>query len=173
MAEASTRLRPVESADLAVLRQWRNHPDVRRVMRNRHEITPEEHQTWFRLKSEDPDWTLLIFERDGASCGFVSFRRETDDCVEWGFYKAPGAPPGTGLALGHHALAYAFQRLGVQCIRGDVLDKNRISQRFHERLGFSVTGSFSLGDSRSDDTMICYRLTRDDWMNDKQRGPSE
>ena len=38
--------------DLAAVRQWRNHPDVRQHMFAQHEITPDEHQQVLKALAE-------------------------------------------------------------------------------------------------------------------------
>jgi UDP-4-amino-4,6-dideoxy-N-acetyl-beta-L-altrosamine N-acetyltransferase len=129
------------AADLDAVLRWRNHPDVRRHMFTQHEITVAEHRAWFESASRDPRRHLLIFEAGGAPAGFVSFALGDEAGVaDWGFYLAPEAARGQGRALGTAALAFAFKELKVSKVRGEALEDNERSIKFHERLGFAREG---------------------------------
>ncbi|MEP4558973.1 UDP-4-amino-4,6-dideoxy-N-acetyl-beta-L-altrosamine N-acetyltransferase [Cobetia amphilecti] len=138
MTPASTILRPLEEADLAQVRQWRNHPEVRRFMYTQHEIVEAEHRAWFHRSQQEPDRHLLLAETEGRPFGFVNIQLEDVEAQRaiWGFYLAPQAPRGSGQALGRAALAHAFGELGLYKLCGEALAGNVRSLKFHERLGF-------------------------------------
>lgn len=134
-------IRPLQADDLATVRAWRNHPDVRRHMFSTHEIAEAEHQQWFARQQADPSRRLWLFLRDGQALGFVHFSGVAPGGVaEWGFYAAPGAPKGTGRALGQAALARAFGTEQLHKVCGQVLAGNTASLAFHRRLGFTEEG---------------------------------
>jgi RimJ/RimL family protein N-acetyltransferase len=62
--------------DAALLRAWRNDPDVRAVSATTHEIAAAEHRAWLDAVLADDDRELLIAERDGRPVGTVRFDRE-------------------------------------------------------------------------------------------------
>jgi UDP-4-amino-4,6-dideoxy-N-acetyl-beta-L-altrosamine N-acetyltransferase len=133
-------IRKMSEGDLPLVRQWRNHPDVRRYMYTQHEISVEEHQQWYAEKSVDPSRHLLIFEVESVPMGFVHFHRLNGGGIaDWGFYIAPDSPRGTGTALGEAALAYAFGR-NFHKVCGQALAYNERSIRFHLRLDFKQEG---------------------------------
>ena len=134
-------VRPIEEPDLELVRSWRNDPDVRRWMYTTHEIAMDEHRRWFDAACEDPDRHLLVYVSSGVPLGFVNLTRlRGGDVAEWGFYLAPGAPPGTGSLLGITVLDYAFAELGLHKVSGHVLAGNERSIRFHQLLGFQEEG---------------------------------
>ena len=137
----SGSVRRMVAADLDAVLRWRNHPDVRRYMYTQHEITPAEHRAWFDKASRDPRRHLLIFESGGAPAGFVSFALGDEAGVaDWGFYLAPEAARGQGQALGTAALEFAFKELKLGKVRGEALEDNERSIKFHQRLGFAREG---------------------------------
>ena len=132
-------IRRLSVNDLALVRQWRNHPDVRSYMFNQQVINAKEHEQWFLDKSKDSSQHLLIYEDQGNSQGFLSFSIKENLEADWGFYKAPDAERerGTGKSLGKLGLDYAFKKIGIRKITAQVIDFNLASLKFHEQLGFS------------------------------------
>lgn len=164
----STTLRPLQEADLSLVRQWRNHPDVRRYMYTQHEITETEHWDWFKRSHEDPRRHHMLAESKGYPFGFVSLQLEDAEShrATWGFYLAPEAARGSGQALGNAALAYAFDQLGLHKLCGEALASNQRSLAFHERLGF--TRESHLRDHHFDGhtyhDVIGFGLLRSEWQ---------
>ncbi len=168
MSGAGT-LRPMVEADLDLIRGWRNHPEVRRWMYTTHEIGDEEHRRWFEDGRRDPSKHLLVFERDGEPAGFVSLTQlRGTDVAEWGFYLAPGAPPGSGAALGEAALEHAFEALGLHKVSGHALADNERSVRFHLRLGFRDEGlrrDHHQAPDGSRHSVACFGLLAEEWRS--------
>lgn len=134
-------LLPLTEADLPLVRAWRNHADVRRHLFSTHEITEDEHRAWFVRQQADASRRLWLFRRDDLPLGFVQLSGVAPGGIaEWGFYAAPGAPRGTGSALGRTALARAFGDEALHKVCGQVLAGNAASLAFHRRLGFTEEG---------------------------------
>lgn len=155
------------AADVAPALAWRNHPAVRCVMFTRHEITLEESRRWFEAASADPLRHLLIYEQDGTPMGFASLARHPDAPAEadWGFYVAPGAPRGSGTALGVAVLEHAFGALNLRSVHGAVLGFNQRSLHLHDKLGFRrryEDGAPVLVDGQPQ-AVIRFVLRRADW----------
>jgi UDP-4-amino-4,6-dideoxy-N-acetyl-beta-L-altrosamine N-acetyltransferase len=167
-------LRPLSEADLPLVRAWRNHPDVRRHLFSTHTIAEDEHRTWFERQQADATRRLWLFQRDGVPLGFVQLSGvQPGGIAEWGFYAAPGAPRGTGTALGRAALAKAFGDEGLHKVCGQVLAGNAASLAFHRRLGFTEEGVLRQ-QHRSGDTyhdVHCFGLLRADWSPPPPSGP--
>lgn len=135
------RVRPMTRDDLEQVLAWRNHIDVRRYMYSQHEISLDEHASWFERASLDSKRNLLMFERDRVPLGFVNLHQiAAGGVADWGFYVAPEAPRGTGRHLGKTALQYAFDPLGLHKVCGQALEYNERSIRFHKSLGFRQEG---------------------------------
>jgi UDP-4-amino-4,6-dideoxy-N-acetyl-beta-L-altrosamine N-acetyltransferase len=135
------RLRAMTAVDLPSVLELRNHVEIRRFMLTQHEISTEEHRSWFDRASNDAKLDLLVWEMNGRCCGFVQFKEANyRGVVDWGFYVAPDAPKGTGKKLGFAALAHAFQKDGINKICGQALCWNVPSIEFHKSLGFTQEG---------------------------------
>lgn len=140
----SAVLRVMESCDLADVLEWRNDPKVRQFMYTQHEITMAEHREWFSRVRESESDHLLVMEAGDVLLGFVRLNIECTRSAraQWGFFRAPAAPRGTGQALCERALAYAFEDLGLHKVYGEVLEMNIPSQKVHHRLGFTHEARF-------------------------------
>ncbi|MFG1497963.1 UDP-2,4-diacetamido-2,4,6-trideoxy-beta-L-altropyranose hydrolase [Saccharospirillum sp. HFRX-1] len=160
VAAATGRLREMTTEDLALVRQWRNHPQVRSAMYNQHQITPDEHQNWFAQAQADADRQLYIFEVEGRAQGFVQFQARPEDRAVWGFYMAPEAPKGLGRKLGRCALQHAFERLEYQHLEAEVLVTNDASLAFHRRLGFNAIAHKEVAGHE----VACFELSAQQWL---------
>ncbi len=134
-------VRRMTPADLEMVLQWRNHPDIRWHMFDPCEIVIEDHRAWFDRQNRNPQCALMIFEQDGKPSGFVQLHeRRGQRAGEWGFYTAPGAAKGTGRRLGRAAIDHAFQVLDWHKVNGLTLASNERSILMHLALGFELEG---------------------------------
>lgn len=138
-----------------------------------HVIGPDEHLAWFERVRAGTTVKTFIHETLGVPDGVVNF---TDiDAVRgvafWGFYAAPGAPRGTGTALGIDALDQAFDRLCLVELKAKVLASNERSIRYHAKLGFRREDVLSEahfdGAKRVD--VLAYAMTRSEWSVNRVR----
>lgn len=159
--------RPLVQDDLALILFWRNHPQIRRHMLTRHEISPDEHAQWFERASGDPRKKLLIIEEAGVALGFVNFSGvEPNGVADWGFYAAPGAAKGSGKKICATALNTAFDDFMLHKVCGQALESNAASAGLHLALGFSQEGRLrehSWMDQGYQD-LLCFGLLRREWM---------
>jgi UDP-4-amino-4,6-dideoxy-N-acetyl-beta-L-altrosamine N-acetyltransferase len=156
------------SNDLALVLSWRNHPRVRQYMFTQHEISPDEHRSWFERAQREAGRQLLVFESAGRALGYVSFSElHAGRVADWGFHISPEAPKGTGTALGHAALEHAFRTEQFHKVCGRVLQSNIRSARLHLRLGFVEEGR--LRDQHFDGEkyhcVTCFGILREEWCN--------
>ena len=128
-------------------------------MHNPSEIGAEEHAAWFDRCRHDPSQHLLIAEEAGSPIGFVRFAGVDQQSDEWGFYKVPGAPAGSGTRLGRVALNYAFDSLALKSVNATVLSDNQRSLRFHRKLGFQNLPT------KSAQSIDHFTLGREDWLD--------
>jgi UDP-4-amino-4,6-dideoxy-N-acetyl-beta-L-altrosamine N-acetyltransferase len=161
-------LRRVEEGDLGLLLAWRNAPKIRVNMFRQHEISEAEHLAWFdRVQKDTSACWLLYFSPDGVPSGIVNFTGIDIDgrTAHWGFYAAPGRPPGTGTRLSLEALDHAFISLGLRAVLAEVLSSNSRSLAFHRKLGFREQGCRT-EDHEIDGARIpvlCFELDDDNW----------
>ncbi|WP_218058344.1 UDP-4-amino-4,6-dideoxy-N-acetyl-beta-L-altrosamine N-acetyltransferase [Legionella jamestowniensis] len=168
----ASKVRLMTEDDLLQVLGWRNHPEIRRFMYTTHEITMKEHINWFERESKNKNKVLLIFESNQTPSGFVSFNiLQSKSTAEWGFYIAPEAPKGTGLLLGCSAIDYLFYELNLHKLMGHVLESNKKSLNFHEKLGFMQEGIFRehYFDGSIYRDVIYFGLLRQEWMIRKER----
>lgn len=165
-------LRFMHEHDLEVVLDWRNHDKIRKFMLTQDEISPDSHRNWFDKSSKDPSRRLMIFESTFGPVGFMNIKiDESNNSAEWGFYVAPDAPKGTGTRLGEVTISYAFDYLGVNKICGQVLDYNKASLRFHEKLGFQKEGVLR-DQARINDkyyALVCFGLLKREWLQSRMR----
>jgi len=163
-------LRLMTAADLESVLALRNHAEIRRYMFTQHEISSEEHASWFDHASNNAGIELLVFEMDKQCCGFVQFK-ETNyyGVVDWGFYAAPDAPKGTGRKLGLAALVHAFKKENLHKICGQALHWNQPSINFHQSLGFVQEGVLrdQYFDGANYHDLICFGMLKHEWMAKK------
>jgi UDP-4-amino-4,6-dideoxy-N-acetyl-beta-L-altrosamine N-acetyltransferase len=160
-AATAAALRPLAESDLMLVLGWRNDPSIRSRMFTQDLISFPEHQAWFHRVAADPNRSAFLVVRDDVAIGFVQFNVEPlPGSCEWGFYKDPDAPPGTGLSIGRAALDYAFQDMRWECVRGRTLPDNTASQRLHLRLGFRQVSQERGG--------ITFAITRTEWLTGRE-----
>jgi UDP-4-amino-4,6-dideoxy-N-acetyl-beta-L-altrosamine N-acetyltransferase len=137
----SYELRPMNPTDLLTVLAWRNHPDIRRWMFNRNEISLMEHQNWFESAANDPTRSLLLLWQKNVPQAFVGFDNiKPNNPINWGFYCAADSPKGTGSILGRKALNHGFHALRAHKIVGQIAEFNVRSLQFHQKFGFQQEG---------------------------------
>jgi UDP-4-amino-4,6-dideoxy-N-acetyl-beta-L-altrosamine N-acetyltransferase len=160
------QIRLMAADDLERVLTWRNHPDIRHYMLTQHEITVDEHLRWFEHARNDPSKRIFIFEHRKRALGLIHFSGVAPGGIaDWGFYTAPEAPKGLGRILGTTALDFAFQKLDLHKVCGQVLACNKASIRFHKTLGFSQEGVLRDQHFISDEyhDLICFGLLSQEW----------
>jgi RimJ/RimL family protein N-acetyltransferase len=140
-------LRPATDSDLDAMRQWRNQAPNREVSINSHEITPEEHAAWWSRVRDDPSRRVLIYERDGVSCGVINFFDLSLDgprrTGSWGFFlDAAGLEERretlpAWLGVMREALDHAFDRLRLDELAAEVLADNVAVRQMNRRFRFA------------------------------------
>lgn len=124
-----------------------------------------------RAELEDPDTTVFLAERDGATVGYVMLREghvpsvvAADDALQivrlYARQRVLGR--GIGAALMQRALAEAAGR-GKDAVWLGVWDRNERAIRFYESWGFHRVGSqpFLLGSDLQTDLVMVRRIARE------------
>ena len=71
-------LKPAQLSDMAVLLEWRNHPDVRKSFFDSAQLTVQGHEAWFKRKIEDPDTVIYMAYLGGEKIGSIRFEDDGD-----------------------------------------------------------------------------------------------
>ncbi|HEU5156429.1 MAG TPA: GNAT family N-acetyltransferase [Streptosporangiaceae bacterium] len=141
-------LREASDADRDMVLRWRNHPQVRRASFTTHEIEPDEHRRWWSsMLTDDTRW-LLIYEHGNVPSGVVTFATTDLESANWGFYldieglNRRGELLPAWIGIERESASYAFEKVGVSVLRGEVLASNTAVRRLHRRCGFTETGTY-------------------------------
>jgi RimJ/RimL family protein N-acetyltransferase len=139
-------LRRATDADVDVIRQWRNQEANRLVSITQHEIGTAEHAAWWAAASADPTRRVLVYEHADAPAGVVNFFDLALDnpprTGAWGFFldaeglaeRSETLPAWLGIMS--EATAYAFDELGLDELRGEVLENNAPVRQMNRRFRF-------------------------------------
>lgn len=139
----------VTLADLETLRGWRNHPDVRRFMVFRDEITPEMQRKWF--DSIDPArerYSILVFR--GEQVGLTQLRHiDAQTRSAEGGITLWRPEHQNGLLSYRISLAgmdWDFLQFGFERLDVTVLKSNVRARRFVRSLGYRFADAQSDSD---------------------------
>ncbi|WP_328989159.1 GNAT family N-acetyltransferase [Kribbella sp. NBC_01245] len=139
-------LRRATDGDVDTMRILRNQQANLEVSINSHEITAEEHAAWWAKASLDETRRILAYEREGVVAGFVTFFDLELDATPrtgaWGFYldneglAERGETLPAWIGVMKEATGYAFDELGLDELRGEVLEHNTVVRQMNRRFRF-------------------------------------
>jgi UDP-4-amino-4,6-dideoxy-N-acetyl-beta-L-altrosamine N-acetyltransferase len=131
-------LRRIRADDCDQLLKWANAPEVADYMYRDHEITPEEHDRWFRAALDDPN--KFIVTVDSMRTGFVqcSVQSEIDRCWTWGHYLADPnyRDKGLGQELDYLMSTHMFDVCKAAKITIECFAWNTRAIRCHTKFGY-------------------------------------
>lgn len=143
MGCSGVTVRAASREDSKQLFEWRNHPKIRTVSRNREVITWEEHQDWFASVLTDPERLVLIGEREAVPLGVVRFDIQNHE-AEISIYVGPGTEePGLGRDLLQTAERWlAANRPEIGKVRALVLGNNERSKALFLGSGYQLQSTW-------------------------------
>jgi UDP-4-amino-4,6-dideoxy-N-acetyl-beta-L-altrosamine N-acetyltransferase len=153
-------LRGIADDELELMRAWRNEPSVRANMYTQHEISREEHLTWWKKTKARTDQTYFMYEMAGAPIGIAAFTgidMQSQNSA-WAFYASSLAPKGTGSKMEFLMLEHAFDELQLHKLYCEVLAFNTPVIKLHQKFGFSIEGVFRRQHKVDADFVDIYRL---------------
>jgi UDP-4-amino-4,6-dideoxy-N-acetyl-beta-L-altrosamine N-acetyltransferase len=161
-------LQPIQDKHFNLLFNWRNQARIRNFMFSSEKITLDQHQEWFKLIKNNKRKIVKVFYYDGVPQGIVSF---TDIDLynkrcNWGIYLGnEDAPKGIGVVMGFLALDFIFEQTGIRKVCAEILDFNKRSISYHQKLGFYFEGSLKQHVVREDNyyDVILMVLFKDKW----------
>ncbi|MFN3754478.1 UDP-4-amino-4,6-dideoxy-N-acetyl-beta-L-altrosamine N-acetyltransferase [Flavobacterium sp.] len=133
-------LRVLTAADIELVRNWRNSPDVAPYMYNETPISAEQQIKWFEKISNDSTCVYWIIEYDGKKLGLASVTgidRTLSSCY-WAFYLGDLSVRGGGIGakIEYNVLEYVFNELKLNKLRCEVFVTNDKVIKMHEKFGF-------------------------------------
>lgn len=138
-------LRPADEGDVDDILAWRNQSANRDVSVRQHLIPDEEHRAWWSRVRHDPTRRVLVFEHEGRPLGVVNYfdLDPVSRSGAWGFYLDSDSTTADGTTLMawirvmQEAIDYAFDRLGLDVLRGEVLEQNQAVRMMNRRFHFA------------------------------------
>ena len=159
--------------EVQMVRNWRNHPDVRRWMYTDHEITQEEHRNFInKLKNDTKNFYYLVIKEDNY-VGVVYLTRldPRNRNAYFGIYANPfEKAPNTGMILEKTSLKLAFGVANLHTLKLEVIENNERAINFYKRMGFREEGrlrEFAFKDGRWLDVIV-MGMTEDEF-NEKYK----
>ena len=135
-------LRGIDESDAEKIVEWRAAPDVYRYFKSPHQVTLQEHLTWYRTRYlADPsrfDW-MAIENNTGKRIGVFGLVH-TGDEAEVNYLLSPTAQ-GKGYAAEAVSalISYATATWHVTHMTAEIHKDNAASIRLAERLGFQLS----------------------------------
>jgi UDP-4-amino-4,6-dideoxy-N-acetyl-beta-L-altrosamine N-acetyltransferase len=132
-----SRFSPLTDAELKLVWQWRNQPDIRRNMHNDALISWPQHQQWFEQLQFDISRSFFVFYQNDRPIGVLNFNQRSNGVLEWGCYLGEqDVWPGSGLLLEIAALDYAAAQPEQHSLYAEVLSFNRSVIKMHQLFGY-------------------------------------
>jgi len=168
------QLRAVERDDLALMRDWRNQPDLRRHFREFRELNLVNQEQWFTRISASPNDFMFVIERtsDGAPIGVAGLvyvhwiLRSADLSLYIGaddiYIDGPG---GFAEDAARTLIRYAFDNLNLHKVWTELYSFDAKKIELYTRLGFHRDGVLrdnAFEDGRYHDSYIYSRLRTDE-----------
>lgn len=133
-------LKPISSADLEMVRQWRNDPSIADLMLDKTEITSQMQQRWFESLFDDQSraYWVAYFKQQPIGVASLSKIDLSSKTAEPGMYIYPEqyrnniVPFCVAFALND----FAFDILKLSKLYGKIYSSNAASVRFHQKCGY-------------------------------------
>lgn len=165
-------LRVMEKSDLKMVLSWRNSPRVRNAMYTDRIITLREHDEWFKQCLQKESIRNYVFCLNKLPVGVVNITNIDilNSSCSWSIYIGDtSVPKGTGYLMGRTAIKYIFEELRLDKVIVEVLEKNKVSLKFHEKLGFFVTKVLEdyIFRNGNHENVVCLELYRKQYEEEK------
>ncbi len=160
-------LTPVQPEDLALIREWRNRPDISAQMLDQRMISEEAQLRWYERVRADASQQHFVIRYKNEPVGACNLKQpegqpvSSSAVLESGFYLADPRFRGSMLAF-FPALAlnqYCFQTLGCTTLMAHVKPDNQAALRFNQQLGYQATTRISC--PTPDQEVILQRMQLD------------
>lgn len=160
-------LHSVDSADRETVRIWRNAPNVRAAMYTRHEISADEHESWWAGMIADPARRYFIALGPHRPLGVIGFTRidQAAGAGDWAIYAAPEAARGAGVRMGALSMELAFGRWALQRLFCEVREDNARARSLYDRLGFETVSTLQRGAADAPAPALRLQLDAQVWRS--------
>jgi hypothetical protein len=140
------RFRAIERGDLPQLRDWRNHPEIRRRTREFRLLSMENQERWFAHLHEDKSTIMFaVLDEQAKLIGVVGLtyidwkNRRSEVSIYVGEEGAQGR--GYGLDALRTLVRYGFHTANLHKLYAEIFSFNEASVRLFEKAGFKRDGT--------------------------------
>lgn len=133
---------PIEEQHLQQILDWRTSEDVTRFMYTNIEYNLENQKNWLKKIKADENGRYFLMEYRDELIGFISitdinwtYKRGT-----WNFYIGNMKYAMLAGFLGAYMYNYAFDKLGLEKLNGEVMDINEGVRKLHVKQGAREVG---------------------------------
>lgn len=164
----NVNLRTVEEEDLEFLRDYYNHPEIRKAVMNNNPVNLEQERDFLEEVVKDEESIQLLIFLDKEPIGMIGVEPMKDDGVgELGIWLIPEQHGnGYGPEASEILLDHLFkQHLQFHKVIARVHERNKPSQKVWERLGFTEEGTLRkqvYHDGEYIDVHL-YGIAREEW----------
>jgi UDP-4-amino-4,6-dideoxy-N-acetyl-beta-L-altrosamine N-acetyltransferase len=170
-------LRALDDGMISQIRAWRNAPHVKLCMCHQAHIEEAEHEAYIRAVKDDPNRALFVYYVNGAAKGVLQYEFfPSSNHVTMGYYlKDECDLAGSyGAFAKYFFIEYAFRRMNVHKVFGEVLARNTKVVALHRGFGYKQEGLLRdqvlLGGAYED---VCvFGLLREEWLGASEGAPS-
>lgn len=152
---------------LSLVLEWRNREEIRKVMYNSHIISIDQHIKWYYNIVETKCSIPKVMYCSDTPVGVVIFNDIINyKSCSWSFYIGNSMnKKGQGLILGYLALEYLFKSHSFEILTAEVIDFNKASINFHQKLGFSLDATIHNAGTKDNEKykILKYSITKDKW----------
>jgi RimJ/RimL family protein N-acetyltransferase len=140
-------LRPVQESDLAILRTWRNDPQISQFMISQSTISEEQQAAWFSKIKRDPSQRHFIIVYKNQEIGSLNIKSRVrgkslsqTPYIEPGLYIADPRYRNNILAFSPTLLIndYCFEILKCRKLVAVVKSENQAALNYNLKLGYQI-----------------------------------
>lgn len=157
-----------------IVRDWRNHPDIRKNMYTDEIITMEQHQAWLNTLKSTLKTKVYIAYKDTFPIGIVSISNisTVHKNADWAFYLNPEhlSTKGLGTLMEYHFLNYIFDNFNIEKLNCEVLEINPSVITLHKKFGFTEEGIRRKNIIKNNERVDVYLLgiLKEEWNQTKK-----
>jgi len=126
------------------VREWRNHPEIRKNMYTDNIISLTQHKKWLSTLINNKTTKVYIAYNNNDAIGIVSINNinEIHKNADWAFYLNPEflTTKGLGSLMEYHFLNYIFEAFEIEKLNCEVLASNPSVIKLHKKFGFIEEG---------------------------------
>lgn len=158
-----------------IVRDWRNHPDIRKNMYTDEIITLEQHQAWLNSLKSTQKTKVYVAYKGASPIGIVSITNinELHKNSDWAFYLNPEylSTKGLGTLMEYHFLNYVYENFDIEKLNCEVLEINPTVITLHKKFGFTEEGIRRKNVIKNNERIDVYLLgiLREEWNQEKTK----